>query len=238
MRRALFATILLAAIAAASAASARVDGVHLEVAAGVTPTFVHDPGYEALSRDDLRAERFGGDLRVEVAKFGHFRLAPYLSYRGAIDEGEPYGVVDTRLDAHDFAAGLRLRTWFLSWLGAFLQAEGGITYARVGGELIGMEGVGPGVPTEYSDKAATWLAGGMLGVELRLPPAVFKRRNVDWLGFGLEIGGGYLRRGEIDVAPTLAGGDENSLATAGTEGWGSVNLSGWTVQVMLTVSLF
>jgi hypothetical protein len=238
MRRAVFAILLAAALTATSSAFARTDGTHLEVAAGVTPTFVQDPAYEAFSKDDLRAERMGGDLRLEVAKLGHFRLVPYVAYRGAWDDGSPYGVVDTRFAAHDFAGGLRLRTWFLSWLGAFAQVEGGVTYVRMDGDLNGMDAAGPGARTEYSDKAATWLAGGLLGVELRLPPALFKRHGVDWLDFGVELGGGYLRRGEIDLQPSLGGGDDNSLPVEDTADWGKVNLSGWTFQVMFTVSLF
>jgi hypothetical protein len=237
MKRALCACLVVACLTAASAAFARVDGTHLEVAAGITPTFIHDHAYEAFSRDDLRAERFGADLRVEVVKLGHFRLVPYFTYRGAVDDGAPYEIMNTSFGAHDFAAGLRLRTWFRSWIGAFLQAEGGVTYVKMDGTLNGGSG-SPGMRSEYSDKAATWLVGGLLGLELRLPPAVFKRRGVDWLDFGLEIGGGYLRRGEIDLDPALEGGDENSLELADTADWGGLNLSGWTVQVAFTVSLF
>ena len=238
MKRLLSACALAASLAAASAASARVDGVHLEVAAGATPTFVADPAYEAFSADDLRAERFGADLRVEVVKLGYFRLVPFVSYRAAVEAGSPYGVLDTALGAHDFAAGMRLRTWFRSWIGAFLEVEGGVTYAVMSGDLYDVTDGGPGVRNEYSDKAATWLVGGLLGLELRIPPAVFRRRGVDWLDFGIELGGGYLRRGEIDLSPKLEGGDENSLAVSDSADWGGVNLSGWTVQVMFTVSLF
>jgi len=238
MKRLVFACLLAASLTAASAAFARIDGVHLEVAAGVTPTFVGDPAYEAFSADDLRAERFGADLRVEIAKLGYFRLVPFVSYRAALEAGSPYGVLDTNLVAHDFAGGLRLRTWFRSWVGAFLEVEGGVTYAAMSAEMDDLGVGGPGARTEYSDKAATWLAGGLLGLEFRLPPAVFRRHGVDWLDFGLEVGGGYLRRGEIDLNPALEGGDENSLAVSDTASWGGLNLSGWTFQVMFTVSLF
>jgi len=238
MRRILSACLLFAALCAAGAAQARVDGVHLEIAGGVAPAFVHDHAYEAFSDDNLRAERFGGDLRVEVGKLGYFRFVPYVSYRVAVDAGSPYGVVDTHLGMHDFSGGLRIRTWFRSWIGAFAAVEGGATYVTMGGELYSDQDTGPGARTEYSDRAATWLVGGLLGVELRLPPAVFKRHGVDWIDFGLELGGGYLRRGEVDLAPKLEGGDEHSLEVGGSADWGGLNLSGWTVQAMLTVSLF
>jgi hypothetical protein len=243
MTRAAFLTALAAAaLCAASAASAGADGTHLELSAGLSPTFVQDPAYEALSEDDLRAERLGADLRVEVARFGYFRLVPFLSYRGAGDRGSPYQILDTRLLAHDFAAGLRLRTWFRSWIGMFLEVEGGVTYLKLEGNLDEDDefddGSGPRARDEYSDEAATWLVGGLLGLELRLPPSIFRRRGIDWLDFGIEIGGGYLRRGEAELAPALGGGDENSLALAAPAGWGKVDLSGWVVQVMFTVSLF
>ncbi|MCK9461061.1 MAG: hypothetical protein M0R80_15615 [Proteobacteria bacterium] len=229
--------ILVALLAAAAGASAEVDGTHLEVAAGATPVFVQDPAYAAFSADDLRASRFGLDLRVEAAKLGFFRLVPYLGYRVGVDDGSPYDVMDTHIGAHDFVGGLRVRTWFRSSVGAFLDVQGGVTYLKMSGSLT-EDDLGPGARTEYSDRAATWLVGGLLGVELRLPPAIFKRRGIDWLDFGLEIGGGYLRRGEMDLDPELEGGDEYSLESGGTADWGGLNLSGWNLQVMLTVSLF
>jgi hypothetical protein len=238
MKRTLSLCILAAALVAAASASANSDGVHLELAGGLTPTFVQDPGYEAFSEDDLRAERLGADLRVEVVKLGYFRLVPFVSYRGAADEGSPHRIMDTTFAAHDFAAGLRVRTWFRSWIGAFLEVEGGVSYVKMSGELEDVDDSAPGMRADYSDKAATWLVGGLVGVELRLPPAIFKRRNVDWIDFGLEIGGGYLRRGEIDFSPDLGGGDDNSLALADPADWGGLNLSGWTVQFMFTISLF
>jgi len=239
MTRALcLASLVAAMLCAAPAAFARVDGTHLELSAGITPMFIQDPAYEAFSADDLRAERVGADLRVEVAKLGYIRFVPFIAYRGARDEGSPYGVVDTRFAAHDFAGGLRIRTWFRSWIGVFLEVEGGVTYVKADGELDDVDDDAPGMRSEYSDRVATWLVGGLLGLELRLPPAVFKRRNVDWLDFGIEIGGGYLRRGEINLDPELEGGDDNSLALADPADWGGLNLSGWVVQVMFTVSLF
>lgn len=224
---------LLALCLAPGPARAGADGPHLELAAAATPTFVQDPGYEAFSETDLRSERFGADLRVQALAFENLRLLPFLSYRGVGDEGSPYDVMDTRLGAHDFLAGLRLRAWFLSWLGAFVQVEGGFAYERFRAELN--DGWGA---HEYEDDGFTWCAGGLLGVELRLPPKLFEKQGVDWLGFGVEVGGGYLRHGEIDVDPALEGGDENALPVADTAALGSLNLSGWTVQIALTVSLF
>jgi hypothetical protein len=233
-RRLSSSAALVALLTAATPALAESDGTHLEIAGAVTPTFVQDPAYEAFSGADLRAERAGVDVRAQVAELGTIALVPFLSYRGAGDDGDPYGVLKTHLGAHDFTAGLRLRAWFRPWLGAFVQAEGGLTYARVHGRLYDSDSA----REEYSDDATTWCAGGLLGIELRLPPSLFEKQEIDWLDFGIEVGGGYLRRGEIDVSPALGGGDANSLPVADTADLGGLNLSGWTVQVALTVSLF
>ena len=235
MKRLLLCTAAsLALCLGPAAARADADGAHLEVAAGVTPTFIQDPGYEAFSSSDLRAERAGADLRVQVAEFGTVALVPLISYRGVSEGGDPRGVMKTHLGVHDVTAGLRLRAWFQPWLGAFVQAEGGLTYARMRGELTDTSSA----RGDYSDDATTWCAGGLLGVELRLPPSLFERQKIEWLDFGLEVAGGYLRRGEIDLEPSLGGGDDNSLPLADTADFGGLNLSGWTVQVAFTISLF
>jgi len=228
------AALWLASVAAAADA----DGTHLEIAAGLSPTFVQDPAYEAFSADDLRAARVGGDLRVEALTTKIVRLVPFVGYRFAADAGSPHQIMDTELAAHDFAAGLRLRAWFRSWIGAFLEVGGGLTYLEMDGDLLGTEGVGPGVRTTYADAETTWLLSGLLGLELRLPPRVLAKRDVDWLGFGLEIAGGYLRRGDVRFEPRPGGGDEHSLAISAAPDLGAINLSGWVVQVAFTVSLF
>lgn len=238
MKRVATLAALAALSLAALAAQAKTDGTHLEIAAGVAPTFVQDPAYEAFSSDDLRASRVGGDLRVEALTSKIVRLVPFVGYRFAMDAGSPHGIMDTTLAAHDFAAGLRLRAWFRSWFGAFLQLEGGLTYLKMEGELLDMEAAGPGVRTTYADDETTWLAGGLVGLEFRLPPRLLAKRHVDWLGFGFEIAGGYLRRGDVRFEPTLGGGDEHSLAVSSAPDLGEINLSGWVVQIAFTVSLF
>ncbi len=210
---------------------------HLEIGLAATPTVVQDPALEAYSEKDLRMGRFGADIRLEVASFWRdIHLLPFIGYRGAVDDGDPFGMMETGLKTHDFFAGFRFRGWFQPWLGFFLEASGGLLLARMTGDIWSAEGTG--AKSRYEDDQLTWSAGGLAGMELRLSPAMLTRRGVTKFNFGGEIGAGYVRRGDISFSPELTGGDEYSLPVESTADWGEINLSGWFIQVGLTFSFF
>ena len=211
--------------------------VKLELGIDLSPTLLQDPAFEAFSSDDLRSDRFGGDLRLQVASLGNnIKLLPVVGYRVSLDEGDPFYQMETVLQTHEAFAGLRFRGWFKPWLGAFIQVTGGACWAVVEGGIETWEG--EGAREDYSAEAVTWTVEGLLGVEFRLSPAFLARRGVTRFNFGGEIGVGYNRKGEMEVTPKLEGGDENSLPVRQTEPWGAVNLSGWVAQVGITLSFF
>ncbi|MFO8070330.1 MAG: hypothetical protein R6V85_00525 [Polyangia bacterium] len=231
-RSALCGFVLAAALAWSGRAEAR---EHLELAAALAPIVLQDAGYEAFSEGDLAQPRFGADVRYEAASFARgLRLVPLIAYRVGYDQGEPFDEIDTRLFVHDFLAGLRLRGWLLPWLGLFVEARGGLLYARVHGEVEDLGG--PGVRERYEDDLLTWSAGGLGGIETRISPRWLARRGVRHFGFGAEISAGYLRRGNTEVSPELKGGDDNSLPLAQTAKWGTLNLSGWSIQTAVVFS--
>jgi len=234
------AIITLAIVAVASTVGARAEArQHLELGLGVTPTMFHDPAYEAFSSSDLAVTRFGGDIRYEVATIaGHVRLVPLIGYRYCWDEGYPFDTLSTRLVTNDFLAGLRLRGWIGNWFGVFLEGHGGLLWARLRGEVdVGYDTYAyEGARDEYADDQLTWTAGGLAGIEFRLSPAMLSRRGVERFSFGAELGAGYIGRGDIEFEPTLEGGDEHSLPVGQASSWGSVDLSGWMIQVGVTFS--
>ena len=210
---------------------------HLEIGLAATPTVVQDPAREAFSETNLSMGRFGGDIRLEVASFWkNIHLLPFIGYRGAKDEGYPFGMIETSLKTHDFLAGFRFRGWFQPWLGVFLEASGGLLLAHMTGDIWIDEGTGE--RSRYKDDQMTWSAGGLAGMEFRLSPAMLTRRGVTKFNFGGEIGAGYTRRGDIEFSPELTGGDEHSLPVESTAEWGEINLSGWVIQIGLTFSFF
>ena len=210
---------------------------HLEVGFAASPVIIQDGGFEAFSEDLLRADRFGVDVRVEVATFWkNVHLLPLVGYRFALNEGRVYDMMDTRLATNDFFAGLRLRGWFQPWLGVFVQATGGVSLLRMGAEIDDVSGVG--ARSEYEDDAVTWSAEGLLGLELRLSPAMLTRRGVERFNFGGELSFGYVRKGAVGFEPDPTGGDDYSLPVEGTADWGELNTSGWVIQVGLTFSFF
>jgi hypothetical protein len=210
----------------------------LELALGLNPTMIQDPAYEAFSDTELSVARAGLDLRYEVADFGRgLRLAVLIGYRYARDEGNPLDVLDTQLQTHDFLAGLRLRAWVASWAGLFAELQGGLLWADLTAEISeSYWWAEAGARDRYQDDRLTWQAGGLAGVELRISPAFLERRHVRRMGFGAEIGAGYLRRGELEFSPSLEGGDDLSLPRADPVSWGSVDLSGWFVQLAAVVT--
>jgi hypothetical protein len=234
------------ALAAAALAAAVVVGAtgaaadkHLEVGLALTPTIFHDQGYEAFSASDLAVTRFGADLRFEVATVaGHVRLVPLIAYRYSFDEGSPYDTLETRIKTNDFLAGLRLRGWIGDWFGVFLEGHAGLVWARVRGDVdVGYDSYDyVGARERYTDEALTWSAGGLAGIEFRLSPAMLTRRGVERFNFGAELGVGYIGRGDLEIEPTLEGGDEHSLPVAQTADWGTLDLSGWMIQIGVTFS--
>ncbi len=142
---------------------------HMEIGLAATPTVVQDPALEAFSEKDLRMGRFGVDIRLEVASFWRdIHLLPFIGYRGAMDEGYPFGMIETGLNTHDFFGGFRFRGWFQPWLGVFLEASGGLLLARMTGDIRIDEGIG--ARSRYEDDQLTWSAGGLVGMEFRLSP--------------------------------------------------------------------
>lgn len=234
---------LLLALAAA-AALATVGGAaaarqHLELGLALTPTMFHDPAYEAFSTSDLAVTRFGGDLRFEVATIaGHVRLVPLIGYRYSWDEGSPYDTLETRIATNDFLAGLRLRGWIGNWFGVFLEGHAGLLWARVTGDVdVGYDTYDyAGARERYRDDVLTWTAGGLAGIEFRLSPAMLNRRGVERFNFGAELGVGYIGRGDLEIEPSLEGGDEHALPVGQTADWGTLDLSGWMIQLGVTFS--
>ncbi len=223
---------LLAPLAIAAPAAAG----QLELALALNPTMIQDPAYEAFSDPDLSVTRAGLDLRYEFADLGRsLRLAALVGYRYSRDDGNPLHVLDTQLRTHDFLAGLRLRAWLSSWAGLFAEVHGGLLWADMNADIED-EWYGEGARDHYEDDRLTWQAGGLAGAELRISPAFLVRRHVRRVGFGAEIGAGYLRRGELEFTPTLEGGDDLSLPTADPVSWGTVNLSGWYIQVAAVIN--
>lgn len=235
------AIALAATTAIALAAVTAGADVHLEVGLQVTPTELQDPGFEAVSSDDLSLLRAGGDVRLEAGSVGGVHFLPLIGYRFGIDEGNPYYVMDTRIVTSDFLAGLRVRGWLLSWLGLFAEAHGGLFWVRLRADVDNSYDdyaydAASGARNEYLDDQVTWTVGGLGGLEVRISPRWLEQRDITRFDFGAELGAGYIRRGALEFEPELQGGDEHSLAVGQTANWGDLNLSGWFVQVGITFS--
>ncbi len=212
----------------------------LEIGVALTPTVLQDTSYEAFSDNNLRNIRVGGDIRSEVVNLSGFRLVPLIGYRGALDKGEPYFIVNTELALHDLFAGLRVRKGILSWLLAFVEVNGGVLWAKMHGSPYDDDSIGYGdlgARQSYSDLRYTWSVGGLGGVELQLPKSWLRSRGVNKFGFAAEVAAGYVRRGDIEFEPSLESGDENAIV-AETRPWGQVNLSGWMIQVAASFRFF
>ena len=234
-RTAIAITVAAALLVAAHAAAA---DVKIELGLGVTPTELQDTTYEAVSSDDLRLIRAGGDIRLDTGSVGGIHFVPFIGYRFGYDEGYPLYVLDTRIMANDFLAGLRVRGWLLSWFGLFAEVQGGLLWVRFDAEVSDDGGYMyddlAGVRDTYHDDEVTWSVGGLLGAEVRISPRWLKQRGITWFDFGAELGAGYLRHGAVAFKPELGGGDEHSLPVGQTADWGEVNLSGWFIQLGVT----
>jgi hypothetical protein len=236
----LLATVSLCAMLISGIAPANADQ-RLELSLALTPTFASDERYEAFSEDDLSLFRVGADVRFLVANIGGFKFIPFLSYRYARDGGEPFYIIDTDLDTHDFAAGLRVSKNLLSFLGVFAEASGGVLLADMSGSLLDRY-VGnyydyDGSPQDYNDRQWTWMAQGLAGLEFSIPEKWLKSRGVNKFGFGVELAFGYTGRGKVDFEPKLEEASEYQIETRTTP-WGKVSLSGWTTQVAATFKFF
>lgn len=212
----------------------------LELGLAFTPTVLQDESYEAFSNENLSILRMGADIRVEVADLKGFRFMPFVGYRFGTDSGEPFYVLNTELNTHDFAAGLRVHRELLPWLGVFAEASGGLLVAGMTGSPVYQHSLYYGelnTRQDYKDRQITWIAQGLAGVELHLPKDWLKSRGVNWFGFGIEVAGGYAGRGDLEFKPSLEQGGDNAI-DAKTLPWGTVNLSGWMVQVGASFKFF
>lgn len=216
----------------------------LELGINASPTIYTDQAYEGFSADDLYSIRFAGDLRLEVANLGGFKIVPFLGYRFGSDTGSPYYILDTELTMHDFLGGFRVRKGLVKWMGVFLELSGGVLWVQMNASpyegydgSYGYEGSGVGERDEYKDNQITWSAGGLVGLEFYLPKAWMRSRGVKRFNFGGEIGAGYIRRGDMTFEPTLEAGTDNSIDST-TLAWGDLNLSGWVIQAGVSFKFF
>jgi hypothetical protein len=214
----------------------------LEIGLALTPTVMQDESFEAFSSDYLRAARVGIDIRAEVADPGGFKIIPFVGYRIASSDGQPYDILKTELLTHDFMIGLRIRKGILPWMSAFAEVSGGLLLGVMStspGESGGeMNFGGPVDRTDYTDNQSTWSVGGIAGLEFHLAKTWLRSRGIKRFTFGGELAGGYVRRGDLEFDPELEKGEDNSLAMNTMGSWGEVNLSGWMIQIGLSFKFF
>ncbi|MDJ0763260.1 MAG: hypothetical protein QNJ97_09755 [Myxococcota bacterium] len=225
--------IVLIALGALVFIQRNAEAQRLEALLAVTPTVLQDDTYEAFSVDNTVALRFGADLRLKLATRGGFDILPLIGYRFAIDEGEPYGILETELLTHDFQAGLRIRRDLVSWLAVFVQASGGLLMANLAGRVQNNDAYlldQSSDRSKYTDRGLTWEAEGSAGLEVRIFQACLNIPGFKRLGFGAELSGGYLRRGNLEFSPELQDQGELALPLVAGPSWGHINLSGWFVQ--------
>ena len=235
MKRLVLALLIIGSMASVTA-SARAE--RLEVGLAFTPTVFQDAGYEAFSEDNLSALRLGADIRAQVAEIAGFRFVPFVGYRFSTDGGNPYYIVDTEFNTHDIAVGLRVHKGLLSWLAVFAEVSGGLVVAQLDAFGHGYDYSGEiDARTDYTDRQVTWMAQGLAGAELRLPKTWLRSRGVERFGFGVELAAGYTGRGDMTFDPALESGDDNAIETV-DHSWGSVNLSGWMIQVGASFKFF
>lgn len=220
-------------------ASSRAE--RLEVSLALSPLYVPDSAYRAFSEEDAYALRGGLDIRSEIVNLAGFRLVPFVGYRLALDEGEPYSVVDTELAVHDFLGGLRIRKGLLSWLGVVVDLFGGVVYAEMEGVLSDRYGeLDEGdilVQRKYEDNALSWSAGALAGIELQISKSWLRSRGIQRFGFGGDLTAGYTMRGEMNFEPELQVNDDNRIDIA-TLPWGRLDLSGINIQVSVSARFF
>lgn len=212
---------------------------HLEVGAMGTSTTVLDDCFEFFASDYMVLGSYGFDLRVEVAEVKErLHLLPFVTYRYGNSYGAPMitdDYMDTSLDVHDLDVGLRVRSWFLPWLGGYVQLYTGLSHIKMKGEIDQYE---EGMHYLYEDSKNKWNLGGTFGVELRFSPALLKKHNITRFNFGGELGVGFVKRGQTNFTPTLDGGDEFSLNDVQTVNFGDIDLSGVVFQFGFNFSFF
>jgi hypothetical protein len=237
MRRSL--TILIS-VTASVAMSSSISAEPLEVGLSVAPTTLQDHNFEAFSENDLVSIPFGIAVRFEIAEPGGFKILPFVGYRFAYDRGNPYYILDTKLLAHDFDAGFRVRKGVLSWMAVFLEAFGGVLWADMSGtpdDDYDFQYGDLGARQDYEDDRITWSVGGIGGVEMYMSKSWLRSRNICKFDFAGEIAGGYVRRGDMTFEPGLESGIDNAL-DAETRPWGDINLSGWIIQAGVSFLFF
>jgi hypothetical protein len=238
MKRIFFALLSIALFSAPGLA--RADR-HLELTLDVTPTAVLDDSFEFFASSRLAMDSYGADVRFEVADVKDaLHILPFISYRYARESGYPEfadnGAMNTDIRVRDLTGGVRLRGWFLPWLGAFGQASAGATFIDMRGELdqLGNEGM----KDTYAAKKTKWNLGASFGAEFRISPNYLKRKKIRNFNVGGEIGFGFIKRGRTNFKPSLSGGDEYSIEADRTVNFGDFDLSGITFNLGLTFSFF
>ncbi len=215
------------------------SGKHLEFGIYMAPAIVFDHNYEFFSSDSMALMNHGADLRFDTGEIGgRFHFLPFVSFRHNHDTGEPMiadAYMQTVFNANDLCGGLRFRGWFLSWFGAYVQGFGGATFVHMKGDLDDMRAT---MFNTYQDDDTVWNAGGGIGVEFRISPAVMKKHGITKFNFGGEIGVGFIMRGDINFKPVLEGGDELSLTDVRSVDFGNFNTSGVTINTGITFNFF
>jgi hypothetical protein len=232
--------ILSATIIATLAWTKAASAEKLELAFLGTPTFMHDKNTEAVSSDGLNTWRFGVDLRTELLDPETFSIAPLVSYRFGADSGYLTPMTDTEIATHDLLAGVRLRRRLLPWLTLFGEVEAGAQIVRLDADMGVYSNYGDSIDSRftYTDRAATWSAGILVGVETHLSRPRLEAKGNDWFCFGGELAFGYLRHGNLEIDPTLDGGGDTAITTVSAGSWGDLNLSGFVLQAGVSLYFF
>lgn len=226
MKHHITALVLTAVLGATVEAQAQ----RIEVSATLSPVFTGDPGMQAFDTSDPLQPRIGADLRVNVLRFAGFDLLPLLAYRFSATEGS-LGSIDTRLELHDLAAGLRLQRELASFLSFFAEATAGLVIANMQATVWDAMSL----RTKARDTERSWEAGGGIGLVVGPSRAYLERRGMKRFSFGGELSGGYQARGDLSFSPRLQDADENGLDTGPSTSWGAVDASGWYAQMAFTV---
>ena len=206
---------------------------HLELGIAAGPTFMHDESYEAFSSDTMTLGTYGLDIRSELGSVKGVEFVLFVGYRFGMNQGTIDHMLDTELYSHDFRLGLRVRKDLISWLGIFVEAHGGVLLGFMNASLSGAWNGNTTLGTQdtYEDMAATWTAGGRLGVETHFSRPWLASHNIKRFCFGGEISVGYDAHGDLDFDPTLSGGGDNAIDTETLGSWGGLNPSGITLQI-------
>lgn len=235
----IFAVLLITLVAGIASAE------RLEVGLFLDPSWVHNDRFEAFADGSSSMFRFGLDLRSEVGDVKGLKFLPLLGYRYGSAYGYVGSMVDLDLQMHDFFLGLRVRKGLLSWLAIYAEAKGGVLLTSMDGWLNSEYGVYYGYGYDvlesrdhYTDREVTWSAGIAAGLEMMISRSWLRSRGVRRFTFGGELGFGYLRRGDIEVDPTLEPGGEDALGGETLGAWGELNASALVLHFGLSFYFF